>query len=815
MRRVTSKRWAVALLTAVSLAVPLAAGLGVAPMAYAAGSASDGGVTISVAVASSTGNLSALKHGDPLIYTVSIDCGAVSSCGAATLTITLPPGVEFPGQTLPSGIVLSAPPGATITVTGATPYPYVTLQWADLTTTSFDVPASVGRLASYLLNGPATATFHLTTASGGTSGPTDLTADAMVTLAIPATYFYISVSFPTIPSPAWLINYDQVVDVGYMCTGDTTETIVPVTIWNHYISWRVAVDGIPLGSTCQLTSETWYPNGQTLPGYGRATPDGGAGNPPGYTAVWSQPITVNGSNELSVANTLNTSSLTLKQTVSGAAVPALGADSFSFAWAFSCSMPAPDGSLIHLVISPPNFGTKANGAAVTTAGLPVGATCTYLQYAAEDDARVGAVHSVVVNEGASTIVEPEDLDGNGMTFYWPVVVGPLPATLTDVVFNVNFDISNFTITKTLSNPSNAPVGDMSFIVDSCTYSNDGGYASPVQLDSTMITSVSFTAAQAMVPGGATKTFTGLPVGAVCLVRETDDGAVAHPDPEATQGKDVTVAADGSASVSFSNTQDGYSLTLNAVTTGGNVVLLPKSFPMSVSCTVRGEQVITWSGNVAVGTPTVIEGIPYAAYCQASENDTKQALSTTAAITGGMNPSINGINAEWLTIADASLTYTNNYDTAYVTVAVHINQVMAGASPAGAKLPYTVSATYIDEAGQLQPFPLPDGGAYLLGGGSSVNMVLPLGVTVTITQTDQMGSTVTTTKDGATISQAAISFSIAGSDVNTEITVTFTNTWTTASTGGQLVGGDLPGAALGLMLCLTGVAVLRRRARVTG
>ncbi|WP_418275654.1 DUF5979 domain-containing protein [Isoptericola jiangsuensis] len=357
----------------------------------------------------------------------------------------------------------------------------------------------------------------------------------------------------------------------------------------------VTFDGLPVGAECTVTeTSTGGATSTTLAVDGGTPVDGTTVDvvvPPGADG--------GGTVEVVATNTFDAGAVEATKTVDG--------DGAEFAQGpyeltLECTF---EGEPIDV----PGGATRTvtDGGTVSWGGLPIGAECAV----SESDPR----------QATSVVIDPDT-----------VVVGGADGT-TDVVevsVTNTYDLGSFTVEKVVDGDGAAfGVGPFEVSV-TCT----------------------FEGAEIAVPGGATQTLTpggsvtydGLPVGAECVVAETEDyGATGVEISTSVDGGapgDVVVPADDAdpVTITATNTYDVGTVQVDKETAGLGAILYPVGpFDVTLECTFQGERIEVPGGPVReleVDAPAVYEGLPVGATCTVTETDDFGATSTTMTVDGG-------------------------------------------------------------------------------------------------------------------------------------------------------------------------------------
>ncbi|MFE7404724.1 DUF5979 domain-containing protein [Isoptericola sp. NPDC057559] len=259
-------------------------------------------------------------------------------------------------------------------------------------------------------------------------------------------------------------------------------------------------------------------------------------------------------------------------------------------------------------------------------GLPVGATCT--------------VTETETGGATSTTIEPS-----------PFVVDEdrvLPAPPQVVTVTNTYDAGSIQVEKVL----------------------DGDGAEFVTAPFEVSLTCTFLGEAIEVPGGATRTVTpdepatydGLPVGAECVVTETDAAGAASSTVSTTveggdPGQVVVPGADADpAVITVTNTFDVGSIAVEKVVDfeGSSYDVGP--FEVTLACTFQGEDITVPGGaarEIAGGDTVTYAGLPIGAECVVTETDDGGATSSTVSTIGDGDPGAATVAAD-----PAQLTVTN-------------------------------------------------------------------------------------------------------------------------------------------------------------
>ncbi|HWV77425.1 MAG TPA: DUF5979 domain-containing protein, partial [Isoptericola sp.] len=263
-----------------------------------------------------------------------------------------------------------------------------------------------------------------------------------------------------------------------------------------------------------------------------------------------------------------------------------------------------------------------------------------------------------------------------------------------------------------------------------------------------------------VPGGATRTVTpdepatydGLPVGAECVVTETDAAGAASSTVSTTvEGGDpgqvvVPGADDDPATITVTNTFDVGDVSVYKSVDGDGAAFGTGPFEVSLECTFQGEPIDVPGGatrEITADEIVVYSGLPVGAECVVTETDAAGATSSTVstAVEGGEPGQV------VVPAADddpALITVTNTFDVGSLAVDKVVD--FAGDAYDVGPFEVTLACTF-----QGEDIEIPGGAAREIAGGDTVTYAgLPIGAECVVTETDDGGaasSTVSTVGDG--------------------------------------------------------------------
>lgn len=338
------------------------------------------------------------------------------------------------------------------------------------------------------------------------------------------------------------------------------------------------------------------------------------------------------------------------------------------------------------------FTLTGNAAATRILGIPLYAVC--------DVSEVGTTGAT------STVISPEQVISRALDSSPSTVVNPVPAfdsrpAIPQSTVTNTYDLAGLTVTKTVNmngavNANGDPVMQTGFNFSiACTFDNGSG---PTALT---VTPGTFT-----LNNGGTRTYTGLPAGAVCTVTETQTrsatvskvittgGSAAASTPGATAVVTLapnSIAGDPTNSVAYTNSISVGSLTVTKAITGAGATAPydfgDGEFTVLVNCTRASASIspatqppgagstAVWYGTLTFSKSTqlsqTINNIPAGSSCAITEQGSAGATQVT-------NPS----NVTILANSTVSRTVTNRFDLASLTVGktVLTDAVDAGGDP---------------------------------------------------------------------------------------------------------------------------------------
>ncbi|ACQ79028.1 conserved repeat domain protein [Beutenbergia cavernae DSM 12333] len=389
-------------------------------------------------------------------------------------------------------------------------------------------------------------------------------------------------------------------EVSVACTYEDVELTIPGGPTRVIeVGETVTYDGLPVGSECTVTETDDAGATETT-----MTVDGG--EPVDGTSVdVVVPPTSDGeptSVTVNVRNVFAVDPLLVQKVVTGdGAQYATGPFEVSLACTFEGqSLPIPGGPTRELELDADDTATAAYF------GLLDGSECTLT----ETDQ--GGATSVTIDP-ETVIVTPDETPG---------VPDPIVITVANT-----YDLGSIVVEKVVDGDGAAFVVAPFEVSLACTFEG-----APIE-----------------VPGGATREVTpdapasydGLPVGAECVVTETDDAGAASSSISTTveggqPGQVVVPGADADpAAVTVTNTFDVGSLVVEKVVDGAGAATAPTSFEVSLACTFQDAAIEVPGGatrDVSPGEPATYDGLPVDAECVVTETDDGGAASSSISTT---------------------------------------------------------------------------------------------------------------------------------------------------------------------------------------
>ncbi|WP_407317697.1 DUF5979 domain-containing protein [Isoptericola halotolerans] len=619
-------------------------------------------------------------------------------------------------------------------------------------------------------------------------------------------------------------------EVTVECTSEDVEIPVPGGATQEFLPGEPAVfDGLPVGAECTVTeSDTFGASSTTVSVDGGEPVDGTSTDVVVPPAEDGAPTTVT----VAMTNTFDTAPLVVRKAVDG--------DGAEYAPPMPELPPLPElpdgpidpdtlAELLDLVeqyldevpfedfpyevtldcttstggeVPIPGGGVRAFGPGFPGLyfGLPDGATCTVTETETGGATAVTVDPDPVVVDGTADVLEP-----------------------VEVAVTNTYDVGSIDVEKVVDGPAAEFVTAPFEVSLACTFEE----------------------AEIEVPGGATRTVTpdepatydGLPIGAECVVTETDDAGAATSEVSTTvedgePGQVVVPGADAEpALVTVTNTFEVGSVEVDKSVDGEGAELWGSGpFEVSLACTFQGESIEVPDGatrEVEAGGTAVYDGLPVDAECVVTESATGGATSTAiAAVIEGDAPGelvVPGSDTDVPTVE-----MTNTFDVGQVVV----TKTLAGDGAeehAGDVLVVSLDcARNVD--GEQVAIDVPGGADRELsaaGDWTAVYADLPQGATCSLAETDAGDArsvAITVADDSTTADPAgevptsgAFQVPVAGtSTVGVDVVNTYDATPGGATPGPGFLprtGADLAGASvLALMLGGIGYMLVRLRRR---
>lgn len=545
----------------------------------------------------------------------------------------------------------------------------------------------------------------------------------------------------------------------FSCTrpkGDnTTETFTRSTSITGAGSGSVY---LPTGASCTLaeTSTTYSPSDTPT----QPAPTSVVINPSTAQTVGTSAI------PFAVTNNFAYGTLTVSKLLDGEAGAVTDWASGSFSFAITCTMPqsGTPTTVYTKTISKarPNNTTTSFSVATTAADpIPVGSSCTVTES----------------NRAGATSSSPASLNVSSIT-----AGGNSAGTFTNT-----YKYAGFTVTKAVDNGGAKDQTPLDV-----KYTSSYGYTATCTFNGATIVSSSLRGGSFTLTDGASKTFTNLPVGAQCSVKETDTASAKSTGFVVTQNSETPVTgtsitsstfalvrstadtSDPSASVvAFTNHYSTGTLAITKATDGAGAGTWDSgSFTLRAHCTLTGATDNAGNSTVydatkvlAKGQTWTITNLPSRASCAVTEEKSAGANQTTVSPTTA-------------TIGDgttASVTVTNTFNTGTVRVqkALVVNGSPTTAAPwASAHYPVTLAcAKDFDNDGTAEAITVPDATKTITGAGYVEWLGLPQGAVCGVTE--GAVSYPTDTPDQPTLSSITYSDPVTVGSAST-VTQTVTN-----------------------------------------
>jgi len=537
-------------------------------------------------------------------------------------------------------------------------------------------------------------------------------------------------------------------------------------------TWTAPGSTIPARSTCVLT-ETDSSSADTTVLTGDNVTDNGDG-----TAT-----IVIGSDDTAVVSALVTNhydagTLTVSKTVDGPGATTYGSGPFGFH--STCTYG--DQTLLD------EDYTLEPGATKTFGTFPAGTQCQTAETATS-----GATSTAMSPEGGVVTIAAQ--------------TGASPSSV-EVRATNTYDVGELKVVKQVAGSGAEAFGSGPFAAQvACAYQKDGETVGvPLANDGTVILDQE---------NGYEATVGNIIAGAECTVTETDSGGA---DASVVSPEDGAVTVGGSqdaaAEVTITNTfEAGYVTVLKAVDGDGASAYGTGEFGFEAVCDWPSGTGAAGSGGsettefaLAAGGSRRLGPYPVGAQCRVTETATSGATSTAMSPEGGVVAVESSGEAD--TASEATVTATNTFDTAALTI---IKKRTGAGADAFGDGPFTaqVACTYLSD-GQATDVALPDGGTVVLSKDNRYRATLEgilVGAECTVTETDAGGA------DATTIDPAG---GVVTIDADGE-TVTITNEFTTAppsgSAGLSATGADVDYLLVaGIALAVGGAFALGSRIR---
>lgn len=359
-------------------------------------------------------------------------------------------------------------------------------------------------------------------------------------------------------------------------------------------------------------------------------------------------------------------------------------------------------------------------------------------------------------------------------------------------FDPNDIVSGNVVTVTTTNPGHATIKNWyltgAVVVSKSVTGNAGSFGSgpfTVSLECTrggQSVTIPGGASRQLQPGAMTTTYTGLPSGADCVLKETDSAGASSSfigsspttplTTDVAAGQHFTVTVDpanhtddqAQPALYIVNDYDAAGIVITKTVTGGALDQdgAPVSygpFPVSVSCTFEGSPVYAtgysagtpMQADMTAGTPWTLSGLVAGATCQVTETNSKSAvgpsIDTDIAGTGHHVPAA---TTTFVLAANSGSTARNTVtiDNPYQTGTIDLSKVVSGAGAAWATATFTVgvSCTLTDGSGTRSVW----NKSYDLVAGAAATHLLSVaaGADCTVTESKAGGATSTTIKVGS-------------------------------------------------------------------
>ncbi|MEU2198746.1 DUF5979 domain-containing protein [Isoptericola sp. NPDC019482] len=413
-----------------------------------------------------------------------------------------------------------------------------------------------------------------------------------------------------------------------------------------------------------------------------------------------------------------------------------------------------------------------DGDSVEFDGLPVGSECTVTETGA------GNASSTTITVQHGPLGEPVVTDGvsTDLTLAGDIVGQPRNAvTLTNT-----FDVGSLDLLKEVTGDgADFATGPYTFDVV-CTFDGDGeGGAGPQTVYDGSLSLGGDDPLEA--------TIDNLPVGAECVVTETDDGGATQTtiDPETV----VIGGDDGTqdpVQVTATNRFDVGAVVVDKAVDGDGAQYGTGPFEVTLECTFQGESIEIPDGptrELTPGDPATFAGLPIGAECTVTESDDGGATSVA------IDPESVTVGGEDGTETEVEVTVTNTFDLG----SLQVEKDLAGLGALYGPGPFDVALTCTFEGETVD---IPGGADREIAGGETITYDdLPVGAECTVTETNDFGASSVAMDPPGDGDDATSGTVVVGGDDEDPVLVTVTNTFLTSPVVvRKVVDGD--GAAFG-------------------
>ncbi|GGI10725.1 DUF5979 domain-containing protein [Isoptericola cucumis] len=347
----------------------------------------------------------------------------------------------------------------------------------------------------------------------------------------------------------------------------------------------------------------------------------------------------------------------------------------------------------------------------------------------EDSVSLGGddpLELTIENLPAGAECDITETDDGGAT---DTVVTPNPVTVgagetAEVTATNTFDVGGIVVDKVVDGAGADLYGDGPFEVTlECTYQGE-----PVEIDP---------ATQTLV-GGESVSYDGIPVGAECVVTETEDGGATSSTVSTTvEGGDpgevvVPPAGDDPAEITVTNTFDVGEVVVDKMVDGDGAQYGTGPFEVTLECTYQGEAIEIPGGatrEITPGEPVTYGDLPVGADCVVTEPTTGGATEVTISSVD------DGAPGE-VTIGDdpTEVTVTNTFDLA----SLQVTKDLAGLGALYGPGPFEVELSCTFES---ETIAIPGGELRTINGGQTITYDdLPVGAVCAVTETQDFGAT---------------------------------------------------------------------------